>query len=91
MGQCHSKKIESPTGLSKKNITASNNDDSVNIESRDGLRSDVPRKMNNKGESDGKQLSSLERDVSQEVRNAFLDACYRGDDNKLEEMIAQVP
>ena len=53
----------------------------------------MPRKMGNKGESEVKQLSPKgavgdDREVAQEVRNAFLDACYRGDDNKLEEMIA---
>ena len=53
----------------------------------------LPRKMGNKGESEVKQLSPKgaigdDREVAQEVRNAFLDACYRGDEIKLEEIIA---
>ena len=89
MGQCHSKKIEKPIGVSKKNISA---DDSVNIESRDMLGGGgLPRKLNNKGEPEVKEKVGLDREVTQEVRNAFLDACYRGDSNKLEEIIAQVP
>jgi hypothetical protein len=46
----------------------------------------LPRKLNNKGEPEVKV--GLDREVTQEVRNAFLDACYRGDSNKLEEIIA---
>ena len=54
------------------------NDDSVSIETRD---ISGPRKMNNK------EVKSGEREVTQELRNAFLEACYRGDDNKLEEIL----
>jgi hypothetical protein len=48
----------------------------------------LPRKLNNKGEPEVKEKVGLDREVTQEVRNAFLDACYRGDNNKLEEIIA---
>jgi len=55
------------------------NDDSVNIETRDV--GGGPRKMNYK------EVKAGEREVTQELRNAFLEACYRGDDNKLEEIL----
>ncbi len=53
-----------------------------------GAGGGLPRKMNNKGEPEVKEKVGLDREVTQEVRNAFLDACYRGDSNKLEEIIA---